>query len=191
MTNRDIKMIELKIKGMTCKHCEEKISKALKDSPGVQKVCHVDWKSGNVCIEVDKNINASDVSTAIKNAGYKLESSSLPLDALDESQNVKFRSNSNDQFDLLIIGAGSAGFAAAIKASELGAKAGLIEGGTMGGTCVNVGCVPSKTLIRASEINHRAEHHYFNGIKTRAEKPDWYGVRSQKDELVQQLRHVP
>ncbi|MEX1998954.1 MAG: FAD-dependent oxidoreductase [Gemmatimonadales bacterium] len=56
-----------------------------------------------------------------------------------------------DTFDLLVLGGGSAGFAAAIRASDLGARVGLVEGGTLGGTCVNVGCVPSKTLIRAAE----------------------------------------
>lgn len=48
--------------------------------------------------------------------------------------------------DLVVIGAGSAGFSAAIRASELGATVALIGDGTIGGTCVNVGCVPSKTL---------------------------------------------
>jgi dienelactone hydrolase len=53
-----------------------------------------------------------------------------------------------DEFDLGALGGGSAGFAAAIRAADLGARVALIEGGALGGTCVNVGCVPSKTLIR-------------------------------------------
>src|SRR6266566_1367447 len=52
-------------------------------------------------------------------------------------------------FDLLIVGGGSAGFAAVIKGADLGARVALAEGGTLGGTCVNVGCVPSKTLLRS------------------------------------------
>jgi mercuric reductase len=57
-------------------------------------------------------------------------------------------------YDLGVIGAGSAGIAAAITAAELGAHVALIGHGTIGGTCVNIGCVPSKTLIRATESIH-------------------------------------
>ena len=53
-------------------------------------------------------------------------------------------------YDLAVIGAGSAGFSAAITAAETGARVALIGDGTIGGTCVNVGCVPSKALIRQS-----------------------------------------
>ncbi|MGH7713293.1 MAG: dihydrolipoyl dehydrogenase family protein, partial [Gemmatimonadaceae bacterium] len=91
-------------------------------------------------------------------------------------------------FDLAIIGAGSAGFAAAIKAAELGARVALIEGGTLGGTCVNVGCVPSKTLIRAAEAQYRRTHHPFEGIAKSDGAPDWADVRMQKDALVSSLR---
>lgn len=52
--------------------------------------------------------------------------------------------------DLVVIGTGSAGFSAAIRASEVGAKVVLVGDGTIGGTCVNIGCVPSKTLIRVA-----------------------------------------
>ena len=62
----------------------------------------------------------------------------------------------DQHFDLAVIGAGSAGFSAAIRAAELGARVALIGHGTIGGTCVNVGCVPSKTLIRAVEPLHQA-----------------------------------
>ena len=53
-------------------------------------------------------------------------------------------------YDLAVIGAGSAGFSAAITAAEQGASVALIGHGTIGGTCGNVGCVPSKTMIRAA-----------------------------------------
>ena len=61
-------------------------------------------------------------------------------------------------FELAIIGGGSAGFAAAIRAAEEGLQVALINSGTIGGTCVNVGCIPSKALIRAAEANHRRAH---------------------------------
>ncbi len=93
-------------------------------------------------------------------------------------------------FDLLVVGGGSAGFAGAIKAAELGARVALVEGGTLGGTCVNVGCVPSKTLIRAAEAQHRRSHHAFVGIPTSADAADWTAIREQKDSLVGALRQA-
>ncbi len=62
----------------------------------------------------------------------------------------------NGNPDLIVVGAGSAGFAAAIRGAELGAQVAMIGHGTIGGTCVNVGCVPSKTMIRAMEARHHA-----------------------------------
>lgn len=93
-------------------------------------------------------------------------------------------------FDLLVVGGGSAGFAAAIRAAELGARIALVEGGTLGGTCVNVGCVPSKTLLRAAEAHHRRTHHGFSGIPATDGRADWALVRGQKDELVTELRQA-
>ena len=93
-----------------------------------------------------------------------------------------------NEFDLVIVGGGSAGFAAAIKGADLGARVAMAEGGTLGGTCVNVGCVPSKTLIRAAEAQHRRVHHGFRGIPSTDGQPDWPGVRAEKDALVAELR---
>jgi mercuric reductase len=92
------------------------------------------------------------------------------------------------EFDLVVLGGGSAGFAAAIKAAELGARVAMVERGTLGGTCVNVGCVPSKTLIRAAETNYRRTHHPFDGVPATNGPVDWRRVRAQKDELVSRLR---
>jgi mercuric reductase len=91
--------------------------------------------------------------------------------------------------DLAVIGAGSAGFAAAIRAAELGARVTLIGHGTIGGTCVNIGCVPSKTLIRAAEALHGAHAAArFAGITGDAQLDDWPALIAQKDELVASLR---
>src|SRR2546425_838566 len=97
---------------------------------------------------------------------------------------------SGGEFDLLIVGGGSAGFAAAIKAADVGARVAMVEGGTLGGTCVNVGCVPSKTLIRAAEAQHRRVHHGFRGIAATDGQPDWPTVRAEKDALVAELRQT-
>nr|KJR73367.1 MAG: mercuric reductase [Thermoproteus sp. AZ2] len=73
-------------------------------------------------------------------------------------------------YDLAVLGGGSAGFAAAIKAAELGGKVVLINTGLpLGGTCVNVGCVPTKYLVRAAELVKRASSKYFKGIDARVD----------------------
>ncbi|MBA8907588.1 mercury(II) reductase [Aminobacter ciceronei] len=96
---------------------------------------------------------------------------------------------SNGRYDLAVIGAGSAGFSAAITAAEQGANVALIGHGTIGGTCVNVGCVPSKTMIRAAEALHgvRAAHR-FPGLTGEANVADWGRLVAAKDDLVTTLR---
>jgi mercuric reductase len=97
----------------------------------------------------------------------------------------------NSGFGLAVIGAGSAGFSAAITAAEQGAKVALIGHGMIGGTCVNVGCVPSKTLIRAAEGLHSARAAArFAGIRGHAALEDWRALIVQKDELVTGLRQA-
>lgn len=92
-------------------------------------------------------------------------------------------------YDLAVIGAGSAGFSAAITAAEQGAQVALIGGGLIGGTCVNVGCVPSKALIRAAEALHHARTaDRFSGVSGSAEIHDWGALIRQKDGLVADLR---
>ncbi|MGQ0741072.1 MAG: mercury(II) reductase [Alphaproteobacteria bacterium] len=98
-------------------------------------------------------------------------------------------SKGGKHFDLAVIGAGSAGFSAAITAAELGAQVALIGHGTIGGTCVNIGCVPSKTLIRTAEALHQAgAAARFAGVVARAGMRDWAAAVEQKDELVADLR---
>src|SRR3989442_1343958 len=91
-------------------------------------------------------------------------------------------------FDLLIVGRGCAGFAAAIKGADLGARVAMDEGGTLGGTCVNVGCMPSKTLIPAAEAQHRRVHHGFGGIPTTDGRPEWPTGRAEKEAVVAEVR---
>ncbi|MEW5792197.1 MAG: mercury(II) reductase [Pseudomonadota bacterium] len=94
------------------------------------------------------------------------------------------------QQHLVIIGSGSGAFAAAIRATEMGARVTMIERGMIGGTCVNIGCVPSKTLIHAADIRHQAGHHPFAGMPTHADPVDLPPLMAQKDELVMQLRQA-
>lgn len=98
-------------------------------------------------------------------------------------------SKGNGSFDLAVVGAGSAGFSAAITAAEDGARVALIGHGVIGGTCVNVGCVPSKAMIRAMEVMRapRAAKR-FDGIEAEARITDWAAVVRQKQALVDDLR---
>jgi len=101
-----------------------------------------------------------------------------------------YRVNKNNgSYDVAVIGAGSAGFSAAITAAEEGAQVALIGHGTIGGTCVNFGCVPSKALIRAAEtlhVAHAAER--FDGIEASARVTNWGAAVRQKQDLVDGLR---
>ncbi|WP_291734638.1 mercury(II) reductase [Leisingera sp. F5] len=97
--------------------------------------------------------------------------------------------DSNAPFELAVIGAGSAGFSAAITAADQGARVALIGEGMIGGTCVNVGCVPSKTMIRAMEAVHSATAaRRFDGIEVSSRITDWAAVVRQKQALVEELR---
>ena len=94
-------------------------------------------------------------------------------------------------FDLIIVGSGPAGYVAAIRAAQLGMKTALIEGrenGALGGTCLNVGCIPSKALLDSSERYESAAHHLGgHGIEVGKVKLDVKKLIGRKDEVVKQL----
>ncbi len=92
-------------------------------------------------------------------------------------------------FDLIIVGGGAGAFAAAIRANELGAKTALVNSGLpLGGTCVNVGCVPSKTLLYAGETLHHAKHHGIPGVELEVKNFDFQKVVQDELSLVEKLR---
>ncbi|MBI4097795.1 MAG: FAD-dependent oxidoreductase, partial [Candidatus Levybacteria bacterium] len=94
-----------------------------------------------------------------------------------------------NEYDLIIIGGGAGAFAAAIKANELGAKTLLVNKGLpLGGTCVNVGCVPSKTLLWAGEVMHLAKNHNIPGIDIEIKNFDFATVVQHELDLVTKLR---
>lgn len=94
-----------------------------------------------------------------------------------------------NSFDLAVIGAGSAGFSASITAADAGKRVALIGHGLIGGTCVNVGCVPSKAMIRAAEAIHGAKTAgRFPGLSGAAQVDDWAALMAGKDALVSGLR---
>lgn len=92
---------------------------------------------------------------------------------------------------IAIIGSGGAAFAAAIRAAETGALVTLIERGTIGGTCVNVGCVPSKIMIRAAHIAHLRRHSPFDeGISSAEPVIQRKPLLKQQQARVNELRHA-
>ena len=91
-------------------------------------------------------------------------------------------------YDLIVIGSGPGGYVGAIRAAQLGLKVAVVEGReTLGGTCLNVGCIPSKALLHATELLHEAEENFARmGLMAEPPKVDWEKMLSYKDETIGQ-----
>lgn len=90
----------------------------------------------------------------------------------------------SNQFDLVILGSGSTAFAAALAAQEMGKTAVMAEERTVGGTCVNRGCLPSKNLIEAARLLYNARNRRYPGLKPCPMELDFAALIAQKDEIV-------
>ncbi|MDA3129468.1 mercury(II) reductase [Aliibacillus thermotolerans] len=172
---------KVNIEGMTCTGCEKHVESAL-ESIGAKNT-EANFRRGEVVFELPNGIEVESAKRAINEANYQTGE----IEELLQQENVVLGTKGN--YDLLIIGSGGAAFSAAIKAIEYGAKVGMIERGTIGGTCVNIGCVPSKTLLRAGEINHLAKINPFIGLQTSAGEVELAPLIKQKNELVSELRN--
>lgn len=200
----ETQMVEINVQGMTCAGCESHVKKALQTVTGVAKVCEVNWKDGVACVDVKAGTSSEALVQTIQKAGYQAQISSPKQEAevvaaatatakaescfATEEPKCSSKATHGNDFDLVIVGSGSAAFAAAIKATELGKTVGIIEEKTLGGTCVNVGCVPSKTLIRAAESKHRIETSAFVGLEPGKARVDFSKLVQEKDSLVSHLR---
>ncbi|NDP42355.1 MAG: mercury(II) reductase [Aromatoleum sp.] len=155
----------LRVSGMTCDHRARTVEKALSGGAGVERSIVSNLES-TARVEAKGAVKSTPLVAAIKAAGSGAQ-------LLDGGDIVAAKGTTNgrsflgagsgllrpedkasepDLLQVAIIGSGGAAFAAAIRAAEEGAKVTLIERGTTGGTCVNVGCVPSKILIRSAHI---------------------------------------
>jgi mercuric reductase len=135
--------LELEIKGMTCDSCARHVEAALKQA-GASRAS-VDWRRGTANVsegELDKHA----LDKALAGTRYGVERILRPGTAPPSVDG-----GGAHDYDLIVLGSGSAAFAAAIRARDLGRRVLLVEQGTIGGTCVNVGCVPSKSLLADSE----------------------------------------
>ena len=90
------------------------------------------------------------------------------------------------QYDVIVIGAGPGGYVSAIRCAQLGLKTAVVEGReTLGGTCLNVGCIPSKALLHATHNLHEAEHNFATmGLKGKAPSVDWDQMKAYKQDVV-------
>ncbi|MBA2953171.1 dihydrolipoyl dehydrogenase [Nocardioides sp. MAH-18] len=90
-------------------------------------------------------------------------------------------------FDVLILGAGSGGYACALRAAQLGLSVGLVEKGNLGGTCLHVGCIPTKALLHAAEVADQTREAGQFGVNATLEGIDLAGVNAYKDGVVSRL----
>ena len=208
-----MRTVELQIRGMTCLDCSRRVQEALTRLPGVE-AANIDYRAGRGTVEVNDGVTGRDLLLAVERAGYSAEveppngtGGGGVTAAPPETRGTEIRSGPSDttrldaaapangdaggavDFDLLVIGTGAAAMAAAIQGAELRAKVGIVEAGTLGGTCVNVGCIPSKELIEAAAHYHAARQG-FPGIAGCGAALDWQEVVRQKDALVRELRET-
>src|SRR5713101_8332486 len=93
-----------------------------------------------------------------------------------------------NHYDLVIMGSGSTAFAAALRAAELGKRAVMTESRTLGGTCVNRGCLPSKNLIEAAKLVYDAHNPRYPGISPHEPHIDFGQLIAQKDAVISGYR---
>jgi mercuric reductase len=174
---------QLQIEGMTCLHCEKTIAEAL-TAAGASKV-EASWREGRATLETG-NATDEQLTTAIEEAGYRVVS--LQAVKAEKRGFEPVVGEKSHAYDLVVIGSGSAAFAAAIRATDSGARVALLESNVVGGTCVNVGCIPSKAMLAPADAYFRAGHHPFVGIRTSPSGFDLGAMVDSKAELVDQLR---
>lgn len=174
---RSGQQVVVDISGMTCDHCAHSIEQLFNGKKGVFRT-KVSYQAGRGEFSYNpETTNPKDIVATInqtKNYRAKISSSS---------------DNGSNHHDLIIIGGGSAATAAAIRANELGLSTLLVNAGLpIGGTCVNVGCVPSKFLIRAAESVHNGSYSSFTGILPSRPSVDFKKIIEEKKALVSVLR---
>ncbi len=171
--------LDFHITGMTCDHCASSLQTALGKAPGIRNA-RVSYPERHARVAIDAGIQAEAVIQAIRATGYDAQ--------LDNKQSMPVTGD-GAALKVVIIGSGSASFAAALRAVEEGATVTIVEAGMVGGTCVNVGCVPSKILIRAAQMAHQQAHHPFPAIEKNTPRIDRAALLTQQQRRVEELRH--
>lgn len=182
MPNLSSQEVTLQISGMTCDHCATGIEKRFEDKKGILSKA-VSYKEGKGSFTFNpERINQSEIIETINRGGnYKVQKE------IGEDGNLERAGKG--EYDLIIIGGGSAAFSASTTAAELGLSVLMVNSGLdIGGTCVNVGCVPSKHLIRTAEQIHKAQNSPFNGVASVSPNIDYKAIIQLKKELVATLQ---
>lgn len=182
----------LAVSGMTCDHCAQTVEKALTAVAGVIKA-RVSYPDKTASVETRDGTVDSVLIAAVESKGYgaeilKTDRSETLRRASLPSASTPPKSKGGDGLNIAIIGSGSGAFAAAIRAVDEGAQVTLIEAGTVGGTCVNVGCVPSKIMIRGAHVAHTQAASPFPGIKAQPAQVDRAALVAQQQQRVEELR---
>jgi mercuric reductase len=190
---------ELDITGMTCDACAHHVSKALLSVPGVQ-AAEVSYPKRTARVSGATAIDLGRLATAVQAAGYGMTpKAGAPVapGAAEIARSPRVPdAGSHARADgsplrIAVVGSGGGAMAAALKAAELGATVTLVERGVIGGTCVNVGCVPSKILIRAAHIAHlRRESPFDAGLSAVPAIVDRPRLLAQQQDRVEELRHA-
>lgn len=194
---RERNSLVLEITGMTCAGCASHVEKALRGVPGVLRA-DVSYADGTARVSGDGALDPASVVAAIRMAGYDaaLAKSAYAGRHVEKRREeapggTHKREQRGAPLHVAVIGSGGAAMAAALRAVERGARVTLIERGVIGGTCVNVGCVPSKIMIRAAYIAHlRRKSPFDEGIA--AAEPAILRARllAQQEARVEELRHA-
>jgi len=104
-----------------------------------------------------------------------------------QGENTAVTESAPSSFDVLILGGGSGGYAAALRASQLGMTVGLVEESKLGGTCLHNGCIPTKALLHAAEVADEARHGSSIGVMTQLNGIDMPAVNAYKQGVVDRL----
>ncbi len=191
-------MIEMKVDGMTCDTCATHVKEALQKVPGVRSA-EVSYPKGTAQLATEPGTSPEALTAAVAGLGYKATLADAPPAATRDGLLEKalgalggFRkpgSGSGQPLNIAVIGTGAGAMAGAITAAEQGAKVTLIERGTIGGTCVNIGCVPSKIMIRAAHFAHaRTTSPFDAGITAAPPRIDRKQLLAQQQARVDELR---
>ncbi len=91
------------------------------------------------------------------------------------------------EYDVVILGGGTGGYVAAIRAAQLGLKTAVVEKGKLGGTCLHAGCIPSKALLRSAEVYAQTKQSETFGVFAREVRLDFAQVQARKQAIIDQL----
>lgn len=186
-------MITLRIDGMTCTSCAEHVRAALRALPGVAEV-DVSFPLARAEVRSDGSAPIELMLRAVAALGYRARPDGVAQTGGAAQAGTGAGASAarrDDRLRVAVIGSGGAAMAAALKAAERGARVTLIERGTIGGTCVNVGCVPSKVLLRAAHVAHLRRASAFDGaIAAAAPAIDRPSLLAQQQGLVEALRRA-